>query len=59
MAKLQLKKIHIWVIGVVVCIVLLLMTGYFGELIEAVVFVALALLAYTLISTSAERYGVD
>jgi hypothetical protein len=53
-----LKKIHIWVIGIVVCIAALLMTGYFGELIEAVVFIALAFLAYTVISASADKYGV-
>ena len=53
-----LKKTYIWMIGIVVCIALLLMTGMFGELLQAVVVAALGFFAYTMINIAADRYGV-
>jgi hypothetical protein len=53
-----LKRTYIWLIGIVVCIALLLTTGMIGELLEAIVVVALAFFAYTVVGMAADRYGV-
>jgi hypothetical protein len=53
-----LKKTYIWMIGIVVCIAALLLSGYSGELVHTVLVVALGFFAYTMISMAADRYGV-
>jgi hypothetical protein len=53
-----LKKSYIWILGIVVCIALLLMSGFSGELVHATIVVALAFFAYTVINMTADKYGV-
>jgi hypothetical protein len=53
----ELKKNYIWVLGIVVCIAALLMTGMFVELLHAVVVIALAMFAYTILQFTANKYG--